>query len=112
MKLRAVHTSGRLLRRLRAVDSALRKAALDAAAEALRRELARESGNVIAVGSQGSRRSVGSSDPADATRELGTLEQAPSPWLAPVLPLALEPMRAAAQTAAARAFSQFGKRKK
>jgi len=126
VKLRAVHAPGRLLRRLRAADSALREAALDAAAEALRRELARENENAIAVGSHGSRRSVGSSDLSDAVREFGTLEQAPSPWLVPVLPLALEPMRAAAQArvrdlfavhagktnAAARTVSELGKRKR
>jgi hypothetical protein len=112
MKLRAVLAPGRLLRKLRSADSALREAALDAAAEALRGELSRESGNVIAVNSEASRRSVGSLDPVDAAREFGTLEQAPSPWLAPVLPLALEPMRAAANSAVARAVSALRSGKK
>jgi hypothetical protein len=112
MKLRVVHAPGRLLRKLRAADSAFREAALDAAAEALRGELARENGNVIAVSSQASRRSVGSSDPVDAARERGTLTQTPSPWLAPVLPLALEPMRAAANSAVARAVSALRSGKK
>jgi hypothetical protein len=109
VKLRAIHSTGRLLRRLRLADSALREAAADAAAEALRSELQRESENPIHVGALGSRRFVGSPYAADAAREFGTLEQNPSPWLAPVLPLALEPMRAAANNAAARAFSKFGK---
>lgn len=126
MKLRGAYSAGRLLRRLRAADSVLREAALDAAAEALRGELARESGSAIVIATQGARRSVGSTDISDAAREFGTLEQAPSPWLAPVLPLALEPMRAAANVrvrevfaahvgnkkAAARALSGFGNRKK
>ena len=107
-----VHSPGRLLRRLRATDTALREAAVDAAAEALRVELQQPGGNAISVRSEGPRRSVGSSDPVDAAREFGTLEQLPAPWLAPVLPLALEPMRAAANTAAARAVSALGNRKK
>ncbi|MDP1909968.1 MAG: hypothetical protein Q8K85_16850 [Hyphomicrobium sp.] len=111
MKLRAVHSAGRLLSRLRRADSALREAALDASAEALRSELAARNRNVV-VGSRGSRRSVGSSDPSDIARELGTLEQTPSPWLAPVLPLALEPMRAAANSAVARAVSTLRSGKK
>lgn len=110
MKLRAVYSAGRLFRRLRRADAVLREAALDAAADALRGELQR-SASAITVASQGSHRSVGSADPADATREFGTLTQTPSPWLAPVLPLALEPMRAAVDAAAARAVSVLGKRK-
>lgn len=112
MRLRVIHSSGRLLQRLRGVDSALREAAIDAAAEALREELQREHTNPIFVAPQGSRREVGSPDAADAAREFGTLEQTPLPWLAPVLPLALEPMRAAVDAAAARAVSALTKRKK
>ena len=112
MKLRAVLASGRILRRLRGMDATIREAAIDAAAEALRGELTRAGENVISVETRGSSRAVGSSDPADAARELGTLELPPSPWLAPVLPTALEPRRAAASTAAARTVSGFGKRKK
>jgi len=112
VKLRAVLTPGRILRRLRGMDAAIRDAARDAAAEALRNELTRAGENVISVEARGSSRAVGSSDPADAARELGTLELPPSPWLAPALPTALEPMRAAASTAAARTVSSFGKRKK
>ncbi len=112
MKLRAVLASGRILRRLRGMDAAIREAAIDAAAEALRNELSRAGENVVSAGVRGSRRAVGSSDRADAARELGTLEQSPSPWLAPVLPTALEPMRAATNIAAARTVSGFGKRRK
>ncbi|MBY0531546.1 MAG: hypothetical protein K2P86_06200 [Xanthobacteraceae bacterium] len=112
MKLRAIHSPGRLLRRLRSADAALREAALDAAAEALRGELERNGENMVFVQPQGLRRSVGSADPADAVREFGTPEQMPIPWLASVLPLALEPMRAAVNTAAARAVSSLKRRKK
>lgn len=112
MKLRVIHSSGRLLQRLRGADSALREAATDAGAEALRTELQREHTNPILVVPQGSRRTVGSPNTADAAREFGTLTQMPTPWLAPVLPLALEPMRAAVDAAAARAVSALTKRKK
>ena len=105
MKLHGVYAPSRLLRRLRTADSMLRDAALDASAEALRSELAAGNENVVVVGSRQSRRSVGSSDPSGAAREFGTLEQAPSPWLAPVLPLALEPMRAAARARVREVFA-------
>jgi hypothetical protein len=111
VKLRALHRTS-FARRLRAEDSALREAALDAAAEALRGELQSRTGTNIALRPHGPRRVVGTSDADAAAREFGTLEQLPDPWLAPVLPLALEPMRAAANAAAARAISQIGKRKK
>lgn len=95
MKLRASF-AGLFTRRLRALEPALREAVADAAANALRNEIERYDGAAISVASQGMRRAVGSNDPADAAREFGTLTQPASPWLAPVLPLALEPMRAAA----------------
>jgi uncharacterized protein YgiM (DUF1202 family) len=60
MKLRAVLTSGRILRRLRGMDAAIREAAIDAAAEALRNELTRAGENVVSAGARGSRRAVGS----------------------------------------------------
>jgi hypothetical protein len=112
MKLRARFSPGRLLRRLRFADSTLRESVNDAAAHALRGELQRRSDSEIAVVPRGAGMAVGSSNPADYAREFGTLDQTPVPWLAPVLPLALEPMRAAANHAAARAVSQSGKRKK
>ena len=90
----------------------LHEAVVAAAAEALRSELESAEASVLIAAPHGARRVVGSPDPAAAAREFGTLEQAPSPWLAPVLPLALEPMRAAADTAVARAISELGKRKK
>lgn len=111
MKFRMVHNSARLFRRLDATIPLVREAAVDAAAEALKQELRRSGGSAISVQPHGARRSVGSDDPADAAREYGTLEHAPSPWLAPALPTALEPMRTAARTAAVRAVSAL-KRKK
>lgn len=112
MRLRAVYSPGRLLRRLRAADSMLREAAADAAADALKDELRRAGGNAIAVQPQGARRAVGSNDPRDAVREFGTQTQIPSPWLAPALPTALEPMRAAADATVARAFFKLAKQKR
>lgn len=112
MRLRAVHRTGGLFRRLRAIDTRLREAAVNAASETLRDELARESGKEIVVVMQTPLRAVGSLDPQDAEREFGTLDQPPSPWLAPVLRTALEPMRAAANNAVARAVSAKHKRKK
>lgn len=125
MKLRSVFGSTAFSRRSRGADAALREAVTDAAAGALRGELAGHDGAKITVSSIGARRIVGSSDPADAAREFGTLKQPASPWLAPVLPLAFEPMRAAArarireifaidagkENAAARAVSVLRKRK-
>ncbi|MBX3550191.1 MAG: hypothetical protein AB7O46_07570 [Xanthobacteraceae bacterium] len=110
MKLRAIQ-SVLFARRLRAAEALLAEAVTVATSEALRAEAAPRA-VLLAVEKRGTRRVVGSNDPADAAREFGTLDQPPSPWLAPVLPLALEPMRAAARTAAARAVSQFGNRKK
>lgn len=54
---------------------------------------------------EGACRAISVSDPASIAREFGTLEQNATPWLAPSLPTARSPMRAAAQTAVARALS-------
>ncbi len=126
MRLRSVFAAGGFARQLRNADSALREAAVAAAADALQSELQRSSGAGVSIVASGARRLVGSANAGDANREFGTLTQSPSPWLAPVLPLALEPMRAAANArvrevfaaqagkdkAAARTFSAPGKRKK
>lgn len=110
MKLRVVQAV-LFTKRLRGAEALLAEAAADAASDALRAEVAPDAVQ-LSVETRGSQRIVGSNDPADAAREFGTLDQPPSPWLAPVLPLALEPMRAAAIIAAARAFSALGNRKK
>lgn len=111
MKLRAV-TVSRFLGRFRKAEPALREAVLDAAAEALLHELQYAGALETEISKHGSKRFVGSGNAADAEREFGTLEQNSSPWLAPVLPLALEPMRAAATRAAARAVSSSGNGRK
>ncbi len=110
MKLRAIQSTF-FTKRLRAAAPKLAEAAVAAASEALRAEAA-PGAAALSVEKRGTRRVVGSNDPADAAREFGTLTEIPRPWLAPVLPLALEPMRAAAITAAARALSALGNRKK
>ena len=112
MKFRARLLNNAFARSLRGGDDVLREAVTTAAAEALRTELQRNTATPLSISGAGLRRNVGSNDPHDAERELGTLEKAPSPWLAPALPTALEPMRAAARSAAARAVSMLGKRKK
>lgn len=111
MRLRA-RTVSRFPGRFRKAEPALREAVLDAAAEALHRELQYVGAPETEISTLGPQRFVGSSNVADAAREFGTLEQNPSPWLAPVLPLALEPMRAAATRAAARAVSSSGNGRK
>jgi hypothetical protein len=60
VKLRVVHSSARLFRRLRSVDVKLREAAVDAAAEVLKDELQRAGARTISVQPLGARRSVGS----------------------------------------------------
>ncbi len=105
MKLRTLYRSGFSLRRLRAMDAKLRDAVTDAAADALQEEIAHVAGVSSFNAKQGGRRVVGSGSAEDAAREFGTLAEPATPWLAPILPLAREPMRAAAQSAAARAVS-------
>ncbi len=98
MKLRVRNRPGAAWPRLRARDAVLKQAVVDAASEALRDELHRHANVAVAVADHGERRAVGSADPVAAAREFGTLEQPASPWLAPLLPLVREPMRAAADS--------------
>jgi hypothetical protein len=84
--------------------------AAGAAADALASEIARTRKNAglnapLERTEAGARREVGASDPASVAREFGTLETDPAPWLAPSLPAAQSPMRAAVVTAVARAIS-------
>jgi hypothetical protein len=84
--------------------------AADAASAVLRMEVERviERENISApvrVDRMPSARRVAVSGAAAAEREFGTLETEPAPWLAPVLPAARGPMRAAARNAAVRANS-------
>lgn len=102
--------AGRLSRRLTKLASDIAPAATDAAAGALAEVLqhAREDAGLSAPllrGASGRNRSVGMNDDASLTREFGTFDTDPTPWLAPSLPAARRPMRAAAATAVARALS-------
>ena len=56
---------------------------------------------------EGARQIVGASDPESIAREFGSLDIEATPWLAPSLPAAQGPMRAAIATAAARAISSL-----
>lgn len=111
MKLRARFLPGQIAKRLQGAERVLREAVPEAAAQALHGEL-RKGAKVLTLKAQDTRRFVGSSDLEDIAREFGTLEKSPSPWLAPVLPLARGPMRAAVTRAAARAISSLRKRRK
>ncbi len=113
MKLRAeILGLDDLGRRLAQVAGAAASPAVEAAADALARELARarESEGLAAPlvhGGTPRRRKIGANDPESLGRELGSPVRAPAPWLAPVLPGARSPMRAAAQNAVARAISSL-----
>ena len=56
---------------------------------------------------KGARQAVGASDPESVVRELGSLAEDATPWLAPSLPAARGPMRAAAAAAVVRALSRL-----
>lgn len=97
---------------LKKFGSSVAAPAADAATEALVNEIARTRKNdgldaSLDLSGEGARREVGASDPASVAREFGTLETDPAPWLAPSLPAAQGPMRAAVVTAVARAISAF-----
>jgi hypothetical protein len=87
-------------RRLAAIATATAAPAAAAAADALHHELerVRERDGLPPLARDGAarRRRIVAADPASVARELGTFDQAPAPWLAPVLPGARRPMRAAA----------------
>lgn len=131
MKLRAtLNGFERVLRTVRHLGHASAQAAGMAAADALSVEIERTK-EVDAISAplirmrSGNRHSIGIEDAAAVERELGSLTNEPSPWLAPVLPAARGPMRAAAaagvrellaghagrrkSVAAARAISSRGK---
>jgi hypothetical protein len=112
VRLYTIYRNGGWSRRLRAKDSTLRDAVTGAAAQALRDEIARRGDASVSIAADGARRSVGSVNPEDITREFGTLEQSPSPWLAPVLPPAREPMRAAATARMREIFAAHAGNKK
>ena len=110
MKFSARLAGRSLERRFERMQRALEVAAIGAAAEALAIlvELEREREGLRAPlqrTSAGKRRFVGAGDSESLARELGSPGQAPAPWLAPSLPGARAPMRAAALLAVARALS-------
>lgn len=99
-----------LFRRLRQLSRIVAEAASAAATNALAREVERsnDAGGISAPllrAQIGTRDFVGMNEPEAVERELGTLTQDATPWLAPVLPAARGPMRAAAVSAAARALT-------
>jgi hypothetical protein len=101
-----------LSRQLTELGKELAPAAVDAAAGALVATLAqgREAEGLNAplinrAEAQG--RSVGAADADSIAREFGTFDTNPAPWLAPSLPAARGPMRAAVATAVARAISSL-----
>jgi hypothetical protein len=88
--------------RLARLGDALAGPAIAASTDALAQEIEQardaEGLSVPLVRDASARRSsLGVTDPAAIAQELGTLEQAPAPWLAPALPAALGQVRAAAQ---------------
>jgi len=115
MKVRAQIRGLDLSRRLARIAEAAVAPAIEAAADALERELARArereglSAPLLRSGTS-RRRRVGATDPESLGRELGSPVRAPAPWLTPVLPGARSPMRAAARTAVARAISSRRKK--
>ena len=113
----AAHVSGAgaLARQLKRIGAALEATALDAAAEALAEELAQARRQAaldapLVRARRPGRRTIGAPDTESATREFGTPSEPPAPWLAPVLPAARGPMRAAVRNAAARALSRLRRR--
>jgi hypothetical protein len=111
MKLRAsVSGFESVLRSLRRQGHLAAQAASTAAADTFVQELegAKDGAGISAPlmrEQSGNLHSIGVDDPEAINRELGTLNVEPTPWLAPVLPAARGPMRAAAVAAAARAIS-------
>jgi hypothetical protein len=111
MKLSAsVHGADAIGRRLAALADAAATAAADAATEVLFQELERvrrrEGFAPLVRDGAGTRRRIAAPDPVAIAREEGTLEEPAAPWLAPVLPGARRPMRAAALAAVARTISR------
>lgn len=110
----AAHLLGvdRIAGGLKNLGGSMAASAADAAADALAAALdeTREAeglGAPLVRTGNGARRAVGAGDPGSSAREFGTLDTDPAPWLAPSLPAARGPMRAAAAAAVARALSAF-----
>jgi hypothetical protein len=102
----------RIGKSLKTLANALATPVAEAAADALTNTL-RRSRKIAGLDApldrtgEGARQIVGASDPESVVREFGALEIEATPWLAPSLPAAQGPMRAAIATAAARAISSL-----
>jgi hypothetical protein len=101
VKLAAKLSANALSRRFARLQDEIEGAALDAAADALADELAqvraREHLHAPLMRERNERRRlVGADDQNSIAREFGNPTEPPAPWLAPSLPLARAPMRAAA----------------
>lgn len=111
MKLAAHLAAGPLGRRFARLQGEIENAALDAASDALAAEMTAARGREalhapLLRSADARRRLVGAGDADSVTRELGSPSEPPAPWLAPVLPAARAPMRAAVLRAVARALSR------
>jgi len=111
VKIAARLAGAERVRRLARLQEPLAASALDAAAEALGREAERawEAAGVAAPLARertAGRLLIGTRDPTAVAQELGTLDRAPAPWLASVLPAARARVRAAVRTAVARMLSK------
>lgn len=101
-----------LFGRLTKLGDALAGPAVSASTDALAQEIERardaEGFDAPLVREQSARRSsLGVSDPAAIAQELGTLDQAPAPWLAPATQAARGPVRATVSSAVARTLSSL-----
>jgi hypothetical protein len=102
----------RLMDGLEKFGEALAAPATEAAAEALAETL-RENRSAqaldapLARSGAGASQAIVASDPESVRREFGTIDLDATPWLAPSLPAAQGPMRAAVVTAVARAISML-----
>ena len=104
-----------LMRRLAKLGETIAAPAVEAATDALAHELerAREVAGLtepLMQDGNARRHRIGASDIPSVARELGSLLEPPAPWLAPALPAARRPMRAAVNAAAARALSGLSPR--
>jgi hypothetical protein len=109
MKLSGLDQIGKSLKILAdALQASTAKAAGDAFAKTVSET--RKAGGLnspLDQANEGTRQIVGASDPESIAREFGALDIEATPWLAPSLPAAQGPMRAAVAPAAARAISSL-----
>jgi hypothetical protein len=102
----------RLAADLTKLARALTEPAVEAATDALASTVAQSRQEqaldpALIPSGEGPRRLLGASDRESIARELGSLDFEATPWLAPSLPAARGPMRAAVHAAVARAISSL-----